>query len=62
MTTKPFAIVKREDLSPLCPHCLEELAEVYVKSKGIPLVQGQNVVYFCPHCRKVLGFGQGRMV
>ena len=62
MNDKPFAIVKREDLVPLCPHCEEELTEVYTRAKGVPIVQGRNVVYFCPHCRKVLGFGQGRMI
>ncbi len=62
MDYKPFAIVKREDLAPLCPHCEEELTEVYTRAKGVPFVQGRNVVYFCPHCRKVLGFGQGRMI
>ncbi len=62
MTKKPFTIVKREDLSPVCPHCEQELTEVYSRSKGIPFVQGTNVVCFCPHCQKVLGFGQGRMI
>ena len=62
MNEKPFVTVKRDDLSPLCPHCERELTEVYTKAKGVPLVQGTNIVYFCPHCRKVLGFGHGRMV
>ena len=59
MTDKPFTVVKRADLAPICPHCEKELAEVYSRSKGVPLVQGTNVVYFCPGCRKVLGFGKG---
>jgi len=62
MSEKPFEIVKREDLSPLCPHCAKALTEVYTRAKGVPFVQGTNVVYFCPHCNKVLGFGQGRMI
>jgi uncharacterized protein with PIN domain len=62
MTERPFTIVKRQDLTPLCPHCEQELTEVYARTKGVALVQGQNVAYFCPHCRKILGFGQGRMV
>jgi uncharacterized protein with PIN domain len=62
MSEKPFTIVKREDLAPVCPHCGEELTEVYTRAKGVPLIQGTNVVYFCPHCRKVLGCGQGRMI
>lgn len=62
MSDKPFAIVKREDLAPKCPHCEQELHEVYAKARGVPLIQGTNVVYFCPHCHKVLGIGHGRMV
>ena len=62
MSEKPFTIVKRDDLSPICPHCENELTEVYTRAKGVPLIQGTNVVYFCPHCQKVLGFGQGRMI
>jgi uncharacterized protein with PIN domain len=62
MNDKPFKIVKREDLAPVCPHCEEELTEVYTRAKGVPFIQGTNVVYFCPYCRKVLGFGQGRMI
>ena len=54
-------IVEREDLLPICPHCNAQLAEVYVKTKGLGLFTGKNVVYFCPHCNKVLGFGQSRM-
>jgi uncharacterized protein with PIN domain len=62
MTDKPFTVVKREDLSPVCPHCEREITEVYSRRKGVALIQGQEVVYFCPHCRKILGFSQGRMV
>ena len=62
MEKKPLDFVKRDDLSPLCPHCTAKLTEVYTRSKGAPFIQGSNVVYFCPHCRKVLGFGQGRMI
>jgi len=62
MNDTPFTIVKREDLTPECPHCEEELPEVHARAKGVPFVQGTNVVYFCPHCRKVLGFGHGRMI
>lgn len=62
MTGRDFAIVRRDDLAPLCPHCEKELAQVYKRSKGAGFIVGRNVVYFCPHCRKVLGFGQGRMI
>ena len=62
MAKKPLEFVKRNDLSPLCPHCEKELPEVHTRSKGAPFIQGTNIVFFCPHCRKVLGFGQGRMI
>lgn len=61
MTKIPFNVVERNDLVPLCPHCDRELAEVYRKSKGAGLLVGRNSVFFCPHCRKVLGVGQSRM-
>lgn len=62
MSDRPFAIVKREDLAPVCPFCEKELTEVYARAKGVALIQGTNVVYFCPHCHKVLGIGHGRMI
>ena len=36
--------------------------EVYSRAKGVPLGQGRTLMYFCPHCLKVLGFAQGRMI
>lgn len=62
MSDRPFAVVKRNDLAPVCPHCERELNEVYAKAKGVPFAVGTHVVYFCPHCQKVLGFGHGRMI
>lgn len=62
MAKKPMEFVKREDLLPVCPHCEKDLAEVHIRSKGAPFIQGSNIVYFCSHCRKVLGFGQSRMI
>ena len=62
MSDKPLTIVKREDLTPKCPHCEAELTEVYSRTKGVAIVQGTTAVYFCPHCQKVLGFGHGRMI
>lgn len=61
-TTAPFAVVERTDLVPRCPHCNETLPEVYARAKGVPLGQGRTLMYFCPHCLKVLGFAQGRMI
>lgn len=58
---RPFALVDRTDLMPICPHCDAELAEVYRKGTGFPLGQGRTLIFFCPNCHKVLGFAQGRM-
>jgi uncharacterized protein with PIN domain len=60
-TTAPWALVDRDDLTPLCPHCSAELHEVHRRGTGFPLAQGRTLVYFCPSCRKVLGFAQGRV-
>jgi len=62
MSKLPFTIVKRDDMNPLCPHCSAELNEIYARSKGSGFVEGKDMVYFCPHCRKVLGVGQSRMI
>ncbi len=50
----------RKDIAPVCPFCEKELEEVYIKTKGLGFWTVKNVVYFCPHCLKVLGFGQSR--
>ncbi|MFO7768509.1 MAG: hypothetical protein R6W82_06110 [bacterium] len=39
-----------------------ELKEVFARSKGAGFIEGRNIVYFCPHCHKALGFGQSRMI
>jgi len=56
-----FQITTREDIAPVCPFCEARLSEIFVKSKGLGLLTGKNVMYFCPHCNKILGFGQSRM-
>jgi hypothetical protein len=62
MTKRPFSVVDKEDIVPVCPHCSKELTEVYRKARGAGLIVGRDNVFFCPHCLKVLGFGQSRMV
>jgi predicted RNA-binding Zn-ribbon protein involved in translation (DUF1610 family) len=59
---KPFCVVQRDDILPLCPHCGQGLPEIYARSKGVALVVGRTTVFFCPHCSKVLGFAQSRMI
>jgi len=62
MADKPFNTIKRNDLTPKCPHCGEELPEIYYRGTGSGFVEGRDVVYFCPHCTKVIGVGQSRMI
>lgn len=59
--TAPWTLVDRPDLVPLCPHCEQSLEVVFRRGTGFPLGQGRTLVYFCPHCGKVLGFAQGRV-
>jgi len=61
VSSAELRIINREDLYPVCPHCGEELREVYTRKRGMPLFVGRDTICFCPHCRKVLGFGQSRM-
>ena len=42
MTDAPLSFVKREDLKPVCPHCEQEITEVYTRTKGVPFIQGTN--------------------
>ena len=62
MSTKELQFTEMADLVPKCPHCAAELHEVYLKHKGLGYIEGRNVLYFCPHCSKVLGIGQSRMM
>jgi len=59
---KSIKVIKRNDLTPLCCHCDKELTEVYSNTEGLGFVVGKDVMYFCPHCLKVLGFAQSRMI
>jgi len=39
--------------TPLCPHCEKEIRVLNARKVKSPL--GVRFVYFCDHCRKVLG-------
>lgn len=57
-TTAPLTGVERNDIAPICPYCETELAEIHTRKVrrgrfGI----GRGFVFFCSHCRKVLGHG-----
>jgi hypothetical protein len=44
---------KRDDISPMCPHCSSQLRTVWFQQ--LAGVMGKRFVYFCGTCRKVLG-------
>lgn len=44
------------DVWPICPHCKEALKVIWVKSKGLGIVERKQCL-LCPHCRCFLGFG-----
>ena len=46
MSEKSLEFIKRDDLSPVCPYCEKELNEVYTRSKGVPLIQGNQHCLF----------------
>ncbi len=43
----------REDVQPICPHCSTALTTLWMQL--LQGILGKRYVYFCPHCRKVLG-------
>ena len=57
---KEFTLTEKTDISPKCPHCEEELGEIFYQSKGLGFIAAENVIYFCPSCSKVLGLGINR--
>jgi len=44
---------RKDDVDPVCPHCSKSLKRVWFHR--IRSVLGKQQVYFCPHCKKVLG-------
>jgi uncharacterized protein with PIN domain len=44
---------RKEDVRPVCPHCEAELEKIWMRE--LESVLGKRYIYFCPHCRKVLG-------
>jgi uncharacterized protein with PIN domain len=47
------SLERKEDVRPICPHCEAELEKVWMQE--LEGVLGKRYVYFCSHCRKVLG-------
>jgi hypothetical protein len=55
---KTCEVVRRQDVVPICPHCDAELPVIYSQKPGrASFGMGRGFVFFCPDCRKVLGFG-----
>ncbi|MDX9754198.1 MAG: hypothetical protein RBU29_09580 [bacterium] len=46
-------VEEKENINPICPHCEKELTLVWTRQVSVLL--GKRYMYFCPHCRKVLG-------
>lgn len=46
-------MTEREDVTPVCPHCEHDLTHIHFQElRG---TFGRRYLYFCSHCRKVLG-------
>ena len=48
-----IALTEKHDVLPICPHCAQEVNSLWMRQ--IQSLLGKRYVYFCPHCRKVLG-------
>jgi len=59
--TNPWRIVDRSDASPRCPFCESALTEVHRRRLGHPFGDGETLVYLCPSCSKILGFGHAQV-
>ena len=44
------------DMIPKCPYCRKELDMIWIKTKGIGIVEQKQLI-MCPHCESFLGFG-----
>jgi len=44
---------EKKGVQPICPHCQALLSAMWFQE--IEAFLGKRFVYFCPHCRKVLG-------
>lgn len=48
-----IAAEKRDDVTPLCPHCKAEIKTIWFREIATTL--GRRYIYFCPACHSVLG-------
>jgi hypothetical protein len=49
----PIDIAETTGITPVCPHCENEIHRLNARKLKSPF--GVRFVYFCEHCRKVLG-------
>ena len=52
-TRRMIQITEQESKQPICPHCEEKIKEIHVRR--VEAFLGVRYLYFCSHCRKVLG-------
>jgi hypothetical protein len=61
VTDEPMAntceLVRTNEVLPICPHREAELPKIYSRKPKGPFGMGRGFVFFCPSCRKALGFG-----
>ena len=48
-----IAATQKENATPVCPQCKKEVGEIWFRE--ITGIFGKRYLYFCPHCRSVLG-------
>ncbi len=56
MTTANIRIREDFPVGPICPHCGEEIEEM--AARRVDSTLGVRFLYYCIHCRKVLGVSQ----
>ena len=44
------------DVIPKCPYCRKEFGTIWIKTKGIGIVEQKQLI-LCPHCESFPGFG-----
>jgi len=45
-----------EGIIPKCPFCKERLRTIWIKKKGLGVLE-QNQIIICPSCETLLGYG-----
>ena len=60
MSMRKFDGIKVEEapsnVVPKCPHCSELLDKIWIKTKGLGIVEQKQII-ICPHCEAFLGYG-----